>query len=120
MAATKRDRSGVFGPNWSGRPTTQQASVLDQQFHLSQHGITFVSDTALAEWTEVGIQMKIPERGVRSQHQIDCRGVVVQCTRRRRARGFDVALLFLDLPKGAQAHLVQSAALTPSRISISR
>ena len=108
MAATKRDVSGVFDVELKGR-RTRQAAVLDNVFHLSHKGITFVTDTYMPEWTEVGVEMRMPNKGARRDQSISCRGVVVQCARREQGKGFEVALVFLDLPKRAQAQL----SLTP-------
>ena len=119
MGATQKDRSGIFDAACKGKPA-RKAAVLDQQFHLGPRGITFVTDTYLPEWTEVGVEMKLPHRGAGPQRQIDCHGVVVQCMRRERGGGFEIALLFLDLPKGAYAHLPAADSATPTSISISR
>ena len=104
MGATKRDFSGVFDAELKGR-RKQEAAVLDEAFHLNHKGITFVSDTFWPEWTEVGVEMRLPNKGARRDQQILCRGVVVQCSRREQGNGFEVALLFLDLPKRAQNQL---------------
>ena len=120
MAPTRRDYSGVFDAELSGR-RVQKAAVLDQVFHLNHRGITFVTDTFMPEWTEVGVEMRLPNKGARRDQQISCRGVVVQCTRRAQAKGFEVALLFLDLPKRAQSQLsIAPLAISPLSISISR
>ena len=116
MAATRRDISGVFDAELKGR-RTRQAAVLDNVFHLSQKGITFLTDTYLPEWTEVGVEMRMPHR----DEPISCRGVVVQCTRREQGKGFEVAVIFLDLPKRAQSQLcLPLTDMNPLSISISR
>jgi hypothetical protein len=117
MAATKKDISGAFDAELKGR-RTRQAAVLDNVFHLSHKGITFVTDTFMPEWTEVGVEMLMPSQSARSDQPISCRGVVVQCTRREQGKGFEVALVFLDLPKRAQAQLIP-APTGPSSVSIS-
>ena len=120
MAAAKRDVSGVFDAELNN-PSPRRAAALDSVFHLSHKGVTFVSETCLPEWTEVGVQMRMPVKGARKDQSISCRGVVVQCARRQQGKGFEVALLFLDVPKRAQAQLdVSPALLSPSRISIAR
>lgn len=120
MAVTKRDVSGVFDAELKGR-RTRQAAVLDNVFHLSHKGITFVTDTFMPEWTEVGVEMRMPNQGARKDQPISCRGVVVQCTRRVQGKGFEVALVFLDLPKRAQAQLcLPPTGPSPLSISISR
>ncbi len=122
MAGTRQDHSGVFDADLAPR-ASRVAATLDRDFELTAKGITFVSDVYLPEWTEVGVEMRLPdadpERAETSQ--IDCRGVVVQCARRSGDSGFDVALLFLDLPKKAQARLKSPLADEwPASISISR
>ena len=120
MGVTKRDFSGVFDAELkSGR--ARRAAVLDNVFHLSHKGITFVTDTFMPEWTEVGVEMRMPSKGTRRDQPISCRGVVVQCARRMQGKGFEVALVFLDLPKRAQAQInVTPPHLSPLSISISR
>ena len=116
MAATRRDLSGVFDAELKGR-RTRQAAVLDNVFHLSHKGITFVTDTYMPEWTEVGVELQMPRRG----QPIICRGVVVQCARREQGKGFEVAVIFLDLPKRAQSQLLFTPTMiSPQSISITR
>ena len=120
MAATKRDISGAFDSELKSR-RARPAAVLDNVFHLSHKGITFVTDTFLPEWTEVGVEMRMPGTGARRDQPISCRGVVVQCARREQGKGFEVALVFVDLSKRAQAQLSPAPArLSPLSISISR
>jgi hypothetical protein len=122
MAATRQDHSGVFDADLAPR-TSRAAATLDRGFELTSKGITFVSDEYLPEWTEVGVEMRLPDQDNQrpATSQIDCRGVVVQCSRRPQNAGFDVALLFLDLPKSAQARLQSPLADEwPASISISR
>ena len=119
MAVTKRDFSGVFDAELKSKRDRKPA-VLDKVSRLSSKGITFVTDTFLPEWTEVGVEMRLPDLGARRDQCIGCRGVVVQCARREEGKGFEVALLFLDLPKRAQAHLAAAPAARPLSISISR
>jgi hypothetical protein len=122
MGATRRDISGVFDAELN-RKRSRKAGVLDKVFDLSPKGITFVSDTFLPEWMEVGVEMRLPPSGARRDQRLDigCRGVVVQCTRRAQGKGFDVVLMFLDLPKRAQAQLsIPPSSVAPLSISISR
>ena len=122
MGATRRDVSGVFDAELN-RKRSRKAGVLDKVFDLSPKGITFVSDTFLPEWMEVGVEMRLPPSGARRDQRLDigCRGVVVQCTRRAQGKGFNVVLMFLDLPKRAQAQLSAApSAVAPLSISISR
>ena len=117
--AAKRDVSGVFEAELK-RLHTAKAAVLDSVFHLSHKGLTFVSETCLPEWTEVGVEMRMPTSSARKDRSISCRGVVVQCARRQRGKGFDVALIFLDLSKRAQVQLAVPAASNSPSISIAR
>jgi hypothetical protein len=120
MGATRRDNSGVFDAELKSK-RRRTAAVLDSDFHLNQKGVTFVTDTYLPEWTEVGVEMRLPHKGARRDQSITCRGVVVQCTARGQGKGFEVALLFLDLPKRALTQLsITSPQFTPFSISISR
>ena len=120
MAATKKDVSGVFDSELRvKRP--QRASFLDQVEHLSCRGVTFVSDTFWPEWTEVGVEMRLPHAVARKDQHFGCRGVVVQCVPCEQGKGFEVALLFLDLPKRARAQLLAPASVNnPLRIALSR
>lgn len=120
MGATKQDRSGIFDTALR-QPRVRKTTTLAQGFELSTKGITFISERFLPEWTEVGVEMRLPGEGSAAPQQIDCRGVVVQCHRRSRGKGFEVALLFLDLPKHAHAQLTnQPAATSPFSVSIAR
>jgi hypothetical protein len=122
MGATKRDISGVFDAELN-RKRSRKADVLGKVFNLSPKGITFLTDTFLPEWMEVGVEMRLPHTGMRRDQRLDigCRGVVVQCTRRTQGKGFEVVLMFLDLPKRAQAQLsIPPSAVAPHSISISR
>ena|SRR5436309_9638460 len=120
MGTTRRDISGVFDAELKSS-CGRRTAVLDDDLHLTHKGLTFVTDTYLPEWTEVSVEMRLPNKGTRRDRQITCRGVVVQCARREQGRGFDVALVFLDLPRRAQTKLsVHPPAIGPSSISISR
>jgi hypothetical protein len=122
MGATRRDISGVFDAELNGK-RSRKAAVLDKVFDLSPKGITFLTDTFMPEWMEVGVEMRLPQPGARRDQRLDigCRGVVVQCARRSQGKGFEVVLMFLDLPKRAQAQLsVAPSAVAPLSISISR
>ena len=120
MGATKRDVSGVFDAELksSGRP---EAVVLDKTFQLNHKGITFITNTFWPEWTEVGVEMRLPNKGTRKDQPIMCRGVIVQCERSEQKDGFEVSLLFLDLPKRAQSQLTAiPSSAGPVSLSISR
>lgn len=119
MVATKQDRSGVFE---ASEPRPAHVATLARDVQLSPKGITFVSSEHLAEWTEVGVEIQLPSGDQAARGcQIDCRGVVVRCSRRPRGRGFDVALLFVDLPEAAHDQLVAATPATrPFSVSIAR
>ena len=119
--ATRRDVSGIFDAELQGN-RSRKAAVLDKVFSLSPKGITFLTDTYLPEWTEVGVEMRLPQLGAKRDDSvnIDCRGVVVQCARRERGK-FEVVVMFLDLPKRAQTHISTAPpTLPPLSISIAR
>lgn len=120
MGVTKRDLSGVFDAELSVK-RTKKTSAFDNAFHLSQKGITFFSEQGVPEWTEVGVRMHLPQKGVRKDPSISCRAVVVECSPRQGDRGYRVTLLFLNLPKRAQAQLaLPPLGVSPASISISR
>ena len=120
MSAAKKDISGVFDAELKSKHG-KQAAVLDKRFHVNHNGMTFVTDTYLPEWTEVGVEMRLPQAGAKKEQTINCRAVVVQCTRREQGKGFEAVLLFLDLPKRNQAQLdIVQPGIHPSCISISR
>jgi len=112
MGATKRDTSGVFA---GGLQTPGRVSSL------SPNGITFQTPQYLPQWTEVGVLMRLPGAGRQAHRPVDCRGVVVQCAKRAAGEGFEVSLLFLDLPKRAAARLATGArTAAPTSLSIVR
>ena len=122
MGATRRDVSGVFVNELEDKHS-RKAAVLDRAFNLTPKGMTFVTDTFMPEWMEVGVEMRLPVAGGarRDYTDIDCRGVVVQCERRAQGKGFEVVLMFLDLPKRARAQLSAApSGVAPMSISISR
>jgi hypothetical protein len=124
MTAARKDVSGVFDAELR-RKSAKKAAVLDKVFHLTQKGMTFVTDTYIPEWTEVGIEMRLPpsasRTGAHKDQAISCRGVVVQCVQREQGRGYEVTLLFFNLNKRDQAQLsVLPPFVSPASISISR
>jgi hypothetical protein len=120
MGPTRKDLSGIFD-NELAANRSGHAARLDKVYHLGPKGITFVTDTFLPEWTEVGVEMRLPASGARKHQLIGCRGVIVQCARRQQDNRFEVALLFLDLSKRAQDQLSAApCAISPTSISISR
>jgi hypothetical protein len=113
MGATKRDVSGVFDAELRG---PAKATRRDRGFVLNHNGLTFVSDACLREWTEIGVRVQFPKG-----QPITCRAVVVHCAPRAGERLYDVALLFLDVPKAAGARLDLLPATTgPLSVSITR
>ena len=118
--AAKRDVSGVFEAELKLSPA-RKAAVLDSVSHLSHKGISFVSETCLPAWTEVGVELQMPATAVAQDHSVNCRGVVVDCARQQNGKGYKVAMIFLDLPEHLQVRLaVPATPLNPSRISITR
>lgn len=118
--AAQRDISGVFDAELKSA-RKHKAAVLDSVFQLSHKGMTFYTDKYLPEWTEIGVEMEMPVKGAGKGEQVSCRGVVVQCTKRATGKGFEVSLVFIDLPKRAESHLNTPAATQPPlTISIAR
>jgi len=103
--------SGVFDAELRGKHPHKPA-VLDSTFHLSHKGITFLSARAVPEWTEVGVELRIPQK-------ITCRAVVVECTRCAAESGYRISMLFLDLPKRAKSQLDLPLAIGANSASIS-
>ena len=116
MGATKRDVSGVFAAEL--RDAARPAAVLDRSFRLNHHGLTFATAAYFPPWTEVGVRVQLPH----AAKPIVCRAVVVRCVRRLRGKGYNISLLFLDLPRPVQAQLdSQPAALRgPLSVAIAR
>lgn len=120
MGVAKRDLSGYFDADLKGI-RSRRATVLDNLFHVDRRGIAFVTDVALTEWIEVNVKMQMPTISFKRQRAISCRAAVVQCTRREGNKGFEVVLLFLDLPKRDEAHLgLIQPKINPASISIYR
>ena len=116
MAATKQDDSGVFSPLLKAKQPRKEA-VLDQVSHLSLKGVTFLTERFLPEWTEVGVEMYLPKAEAQRDRHVGCRGVVVQCVPRQKGKGFEVSLVFLNLPKRIGPQLAGTPA-KPSHVSI--
>ncbi len=104
MAATKRDASGTFDAALAGK-AGKHAAVAAAPLQLNHNGITFVSTHAFPEWTELDVQMRLPQNRLHKASSVTCHGVVVQCAKRPLAAGYEVSLLFLDLPKHAHPQL---------------
>ncbi len=106
MGATKRDLSGVFATEVHSRRVTRTTD-LGWISYFGPKGITFVTSKYFPVWTELGVEMYLPPTKARHDQTVDCRGVVVQCTQRQTGNGFEVALWFVDLPRGAAARLAE-------------
>jgi len=116
MVATKQDSSGVFSAELKVKQARKEA-VLDRVSHLSMKGVTFSTERFLPEWTEVGVEMHLPKTAARRDQHVDCRGVVVQCVPRQKGKGFEVSLVFINLPKRVGPQLAEIPA-KPSYVSI--
>jgi hypothetical protein len=116
MPATKQDDSGVFSAELKAKQPRKEA-VLDQVSHLSLKGVTFLTERFLPEWTEVGVEMHLPRTGARRDQHVDCRGVVVQCVPQQKGKGFEVSLVFFNLPKRIGLQLAGTPS-KPSHVSI--
>ena len=120
MAVTKRDASGTFDADLTGK-LSKQAAVASAPLQLNHNGITFVSARAFPEWTELDVQIRLPQKGSSKASSVTCRSVVVQCTKRPLATGYEISLLFLDLPKRAHPQLdLRTPQPTAASIWISR
>ena len=98
MSGAKRDGSGVFNSvilHLNGQP----AAVDARSFHLGPHGFTFLTDHAVEQFTELGIQMLVSSVDGGEGKELDGRGVVVECRAVDGGR-FEVSLLFLDFDAG--------------------
>lgn len=104
MGASHLD--SAWGPQAERRAGSRKAVLEARQIqHLSPRGLTFASSHYVPEWMEMGVEIKLPQDGNGKLTPIECRGVVVQCQRQTQGRGFEVSLLFLDLPPKARNFL---------------
>ena len=100
MGVTKRDVSGIFDAELkSKRP--RKAAVLDKVFDLSPKGITFLTDTYMNEWIEVGVELSLPVAPERPahRHRLSWRRGAVRKTRKGQRIQSGAAV-----PRPAQAH----------------
>ncbi len=119
MGATTRDLSGVFAVPACPRGVPHAVSH-DPGLQIGPRGMTFVSSHFLPEWTEVDVELRLPGEPAQKP-PIDCHGVIVQCQPRLEGSGYDVSLLFLDLPARARSLLAAThPSRTPPVISIAR
>jgi hypothetical protein len=100
MGLTKRDFSGVFETELTAKHARKSAALTDS-LHLNHNGVSFISDCPITEWTELRVQFRLPPKA----SLITCRAVVVECTPRPGTDGYDISLLFLNLPKCAYSPL---------------
>lgn len=97
MSASK-SKSDLF------RTLTVQSSgtllnLSPTSFRIRKNGIEFKSNTEIASWTEMTVDLQLP--GTKS---FTCSGVVVACSGNRHA-GYNVSLVFTSLSKQAQERL---------------
>lgn len=114
MGLTKRDVSGVFETELTATHARKAAALTDS-LHLNHNGVSFVSDHAIPEWTELSVQFRLPQ----TSSLITCQAVVVDCTPRPGGACYDISLLFLNLPKRAHTPL-DLCSSTSTSIWISR
>ena len=86
------------------RPITVQSSATllnlsPTSFRIRKNGIEFTSETEIAPWTEMTVDLQLP--GTKS---FSCTGVVVACGGNRHA-GYSISLLFTGLSESAQQRL---------------
>lgn len=118
--AAKRDVSGVFDAELK-RAHGRKTVVFDSAFHLSQTGITFITENRLREWTEIDVALRFPTAAGHKDRTLSCRGVVVQCLHRLHGKGFEVSVVFLDLPKNIQLRsAIPTATVNLAHLSIGR
>jgi hypothetical protein len=99
MSARRLGNTDVF------RPVTVQAqatrlSLPAGAVRFRKNGIEFHSQTAIAPWTEMTVELATPTRSRRFHST----GVVVACSGNRHA-GFQVCMIFTSLSRHAQACL---------------
>lgn len=68
-------------------------------FRIRKNGIEFTSQTEIAPWTEMTVDLQLP--GTKS---FTCNGVVVACSGNRHT-GYTTSLLFTGLTEAAQQRL---------------
>jgi hypothetical protein len=69
-------------------------------FQIRKNGIEFQASTAISEWTEMTVELQIPDSG----QKVRCTGVVVSCHGNRHS-GYQVAMVFTDLTPQSQHRL---------------
>jgi hypothetical protein len=99
MSARRLSNTDVF------QPVTVQAratrlSLPASEVRIRKNGIEFRSQTAIAPWTEMTVELETPTRW-RKFHST---GVVVACSGNRHA-GFQVCMVFTGLSRHAQLRL---------------
>jgi hypothetical protein len=106
MKGAKRDTSGIFDSlqvHYGG----ENASFAADSLKVGKSVITLPSAWNIEPFTEMQVQMEDPKaRGAK----IDCRGVVVECRRRKALKNskkeqYEVSLLLIDLPSSKQRSL---------------
>jgi hypothetical protein len=78
-------------------------------FQIRKNGIEFQSSAAIAEWTEMTVEVQVPG----STQTVRCTGVVVACQGNRHS-GYQVAMVFTDLSPQSQ-HRLNDLAFASTR-----
>ncbi|MDQ6631435.1 MAG: hypothetical protein M3Y82_06715 [Verrucomicrobiota bacterium] len=97
MSARKIDISNSFSPTTSSGQT--RLSLPANAVRLRKNGVEFLSDHALATWTEMIIDLESA-----GGKKIHCNGVVVACDGNHES-GYNVSMLFTNIPRQSQALL---------------
>jgi hypothetical protein len=113
MNAAKRDHSGVFRPQASAARGNRKGK---KAVHISANGVTFLTPTYMAPFTEVQVQL----RSAKSASPIQCSGVVVDCWSNGTADCYTVSVAFVNVPRNAEHELRQSAKPSSNHIFLTQ
>lgn len=94
MSTSRLDTSALFG---SAKANSLRLKLPADALHVRNNGIEFHSDSPIADWTELSVDLACPLGG----KKIHGTGVVVSCTGNR-AAGYDICVLFMHMSKQAQ------------------
>jgi len=111
MSTGKLDTSGIFGRTSASTsiPAPTRLLLPTDAVRIRKNGIEFLSATAIAQWTEMSVELHSP----RSARKLTCTGVVVSCAGAPQT-GYSVSMLFLNLTRRSEQQL---ASLSHSQLS---
>lgn len=105
MSARRIESASLLSTvNVQARQTSLSLSA--EQVRIHRNGIEFRSDTPIAAWTEMTVDIQSP----RDDAKVHCTGVVVACQGNRHD-GYAVSMVFTSLSKQSQARLQSLAYL---------